>query len=279
MNLSLSQQISSTSWEARIWDETEPHHTILTPSGAWARCSSLEPRPDNSSRRLSHPSPDHTSPGQRRHRQDDANGKKGKEDTQPTLFVARPETERNFPGIMAGVSPGSVRSALEMTLQQRFKEPKRVRSQATRSGVTMETTISGLVLSQICGLWGRGRLDPGSYDSRRFRSGPPRARLCSPRASQVSPCGGHLLSRRDRGRRRRRKVSQGQRSPTWGPSSTLPVAGGRGRKRAGPRLPRARPPPCQPWFRFPGDRPRGAAAPTGRGGDLVVCADHCAPAC
>lgn len=50
--------------------------------------------------------------------------RKGEEETQPTLFVARPETERNFPGIMAGVSPESVRSALGMTLQQRFTETK-----------------------------------------------------------------------------------------------------------------------------------------------------------
>lgn len=41
------------------------------------------------------------------------------------MLAARPETERYFPGIMAGDSPRrSVRSALEMTLQHRLRDRK-----------------------------------------------------------------------------------------------------------------------------------------------------------
>lgn len=102
--------------------------------------------------------------------------------------------------------------------------------------------------------------------------------VCSPRARRASLCRWPAaLPPRPRGEEEEEDVP-GPALPHGGPGSTLPVAGGRGRKRAGPRLPRTRPPPCQSWFRLPQSRPRGAAAPTGRAVTLVICADLCAPA-
>lgn len=69
MNPSLSQQTSSTFWEAQIYDKTlNTHHNIKYPPSVLVQSMNLKPRSDNSLSRLSGPGPNNTAHhlGQRR---------------------------------------------------------------------------------------------------------------------------------------------------------------------------------------------------------------------
>lgn len=153
MNLSLSQQTSSTFREAKILDKTlNTHHTMLNalqvPWSVHESQASVRQQLEQTQRSWSQyysPSPRTKTPV----RKDDSNGKKEKAGD-PTYVVRSPA--RNgavFPGNHGRRQSKICGICLRSDATAEIQRPKGVISQVTRSGVTMETTVSGLVLSQI----------------------------------------------------------------------------------------------------------------------------------
>lgn len=152
MKLSLSQQTSSTFWEAQILDKTlNTYSNVKYPPSALVQSRNLKPRSDNSLSRLGSPGLNNTAHhlGQRL---------QSERTVQMEIKKVGNPTCCSQPGRNRAVFPGNHGRRQSKKISQiclrndataQIERPKGVISQATRSGVTMETAISGLVLSQI----------------------------------------------------------------------------------------------------------------------------------